>query len=161
MHFSTTYDVTPAIQDASVKQFFWHVLLRPKIGGIMVVFIALIVMFALDFPYKPWIVGFFTAMFLFLFVAWTKTYFQIIAQAREGLALLEHPKVEVSLDDSLIEYVSSTGTRRHRWEKIERIEETRDFMIFMAGKLPLLSLPKACFTSAVIDFMKEKTNPGR
>lgn len=157
MKFTATYDVTPRIQDDSVKQYYWHVLLRPRMGGILVVFAVLIGTIALDPPYKPWIVGFFSATFLFLIISWVKTYLQVIAQARAGLKLMESPKVEISLDDSLIEYESSTGTRRHQWEKIERIEETKDFMILLNGKLPLLMLPKAFFTDEAITFMKERS----
>ena len=119
MKFTATYDVTPKLQDDSVKQFYWRVLLRPRIGGILAVLAVLLGMIVLDPPYKPWVVGFFSAMFFFLIITWVKAYFQIIAQARAGLRLMENPKVEILLDDSVIEYVSSTGTRRHQWEKIE------------------------------------------
>ncbi|MES2660681.1 MAG: YcxB family protein [Verrucomicrobiota bacterium] len=157
MKFTATYDVTARIQEDSVKQYYWHVLLRPRIGGMLVVFAALLVMIALDSPYKPWFVGFFTATFLFLIITWVKVYFQIIAQARAGLKLMENPKVEISLDESLIEYESSTGTRRHQWEKIERIEETKDFVVLMNGKLPLLILPKAFFSDEALTFLKERS----
>ncbi len=114
-------------------------------------------MIVLDPPYKPWVVGFLAGLFFLLIVTWGKAYFQVIAQARAGLRLMENPKVEITLDDSLIEYASSTGTRRHPWEKIEKVEETKDFVILMNGTLPLLSLPKACFSSEVLTFMKEKS----
>lgn len=156
MNFSTTYDVTSKLQDDSVKQYFWHVMLRPRIVGVFLVFAMLIAAIFVELPYKPWIVGFFSAMFLFLIITWVKVYFQILHQARAGLRLMEHPKVDISLDDSLIEYASSTGTRRHHWDKIERIEETKDFVILMNGKLTLLSLPKAHFTSEALAFMKER-----
>jgi hypothetical protein len=161
MTFTTTYEVTRKLQDDSIKQFYWQIMLRPQIGAILAVFAVWIGVIALELPYEPWVVGFFSAMCLFLVVTWVKAYFQMIAQARAGLKLMEYPKVDISIDDSRIEYVSSTGTRRHQWEKIERIEETKDFVILMNGKLPLLSLPKACFCTEALTFMKEKCRKGR
>jgi hypothetical protein len=161
MKYTATYEVTAKLQDDSVRQFYWNVLLRPKIGGIFVTLALLLGLIALDFPYKSWVVGFNGALFLFLVIMWAKTYFQILSQARAGLRLMEHPHVEILLDESQVEYVSSTGTRRHPWNKIERIVETSDFMILMYGKIPLLSLPKACFTTEALDFIQERisTNP--
>lgn len=156
MKYTATYEVTAKLQDDSVKQFYWHVLLRPRIGGIFAIFAVLVGVIFLEPPCKPWIVGFVGAMFLFLITTWAKAYFHIISQARAGLRLMEHPKVEVILDDSHIEYISSTGSRRHHWNKIEKIVETTDFIVLMNGKLPLLSLPKCCFTSEVLNYIKEK-----
>ncbi len=155
MKITVAYVVTPRLQDDSAKQFFWRVLLRPRIGGFMAVFAALLGMIVFDPPLKPWVVGFFSAALLFLIVTWVKAYFQIIAQGRAGLKLMENRQVEISLDDLLIEHVSSTGTRRYQWEKIERIEETKDFVILMNGKLPLLNLPKACVPTEALAFVKE------
>lgn len=161
MKFSATYEITPKLQDDSAKQYFWSILLRPRMGAILAFLALLPGMIFLEFPYKPWIVGFFSAAVLFLVIVWVRAYFQIIAMARAGLNLMEHPRVEILLDEALIEYVSSTGTRRHQWEKIGEIQETEDFVILVNGKLPLLSLPKACFSSEALTFMKEKCRAGR
>ena len=55
-----------------------------------------------------------------------------------------------------IVYRSSTGTREHAWTKIERLVETKDFVILMAGTLPLLSLPKAAFADDALAFLRER-----
>lgn len=139
-----------------MKEFYWHVLLRPRIIGILATLAALVGMIALDPPFKPWVVGFFTSMFLFLIITWVKAYFQVIAQARAGLKLMNHPKVEISIDESLIEYVSSTGTCRHQWSKIGHFIEAKNFVILMSGSLPLLSLPKACLSIECLSFLRGK-----
>ncbi|MGF1679550.1 MAG: YcxB family protein [Candidatus Methylacidiphilales bacterium] len=157
MKYTATYEVTAKLQDDSMKQFYWHVLLRPRIGGIFAILAVLVGVIFFEPPYKPWVVGFMGALFLLLIVMWAKAYFQILSQARDGLRLMEHPNVEVTLDDSQIEYVSSTGSRRHHWNKIEKIVETTDFIILMNGELPLLSLPKACFTNEALNYIKEKS----
>ena len=86
---------------------------------------------------------------------------QLHDDGADGFEHGEQPRVEILLDEALIEYVSSTGTRRHQWEKIGEIQETEDFVILVNGKLPLLSLPKACFSSEALTFMKEKCRAGR
>lgn len=156
MKFSATYTVTPRLQDDSVKQFFWHVLLRPQIGGLLSMVAVLLAFIGFDLPYRPWVIGFGSGVLLFACATWCRTYLQIIAQARSGLRLMENPQVVVTLDDSCIEYASSTGTRRHAWDKIERLIATKDFVILMHGKLPLLSLPKACLSSEALAFMQQK-----
>ncbi len=156
MKFSATYEVTPRLQDDSVKQFFWHVLLRPQLGGLLSMVAVLLAFIGFDLPYKPWGIGFCSGLLLFACATWCRTYFQIIAQARAGLKLMENPKVVITLDDACIEYASSTGTRRHAWDKIERCIETKDFVVLMHGKLPLLSLPKASLPSEALAFMQQK-----
>jgi hypothetical protein len=69
---------------------------------------------------------------------------------------MEHPRVEVTFSDAGVEYVSSTGVRKHSWDKIEQLKETRGFVIFMHGKLPLLSLPKAPMTPDILSFIHAK-----
>jgi hypothetical protein len=154
MKFTANYEVTASLQDASVRQFFFSVLLRPRIGAFLAIFAVTLGVIILDPPFKTWVVGFCTALSLLLVVMWVKTYLQVVGQARAGLRLMEHPRVEITMDDSLIEYVSSTGTRRHQWSKIERVEETKDFVILMNGKVPLLSLPKASFSAEALTFLK-------
>jgi hypothetical protein len=78
-------------------------------------------------------------------------------QGRDGLNLLSHPKITINLSDELLEYSSSTGTRRHEWTKIDRFCETKDFMVFHAGKVPLLVLPKAPLTADASAFIHSKT----
>lgn len=161
MKHTASYDVTPEMQYASVKQFFWSVLFRPRRAGIVTVVVAWLAMIVMDPPYKPWLVGFFTAAVLFLVVSWVRTYWLVLAQAKAGLRLIENPKVQISIDESQVEYVSATATYRHAWSKIERIEETKDFVIFMHGKFPLLSLPKSSFSSEELIFMKTQCGAGR
>jgi hypothetical protein len=159
MPYSAHYKVTREMQDASISQFYYRVLLRPKLAGIITIFIFLIAMIALDPPFKPYVVGFFSAAFLLIVASWVKVYFQLRAQARTGLRLMEHPEVEIRMDEQAIEYISSTGTRRHSWEKIQRLEHTKDFVILMNEKLPLFSLPKSCFSGEMLEFLKQKAQP--
>lgn len=161
MKFHTSFEVTPKLQEDSVKQYYWHLLLNPRRTVGMVVLLALLlgtIATPYDSPQKTWAVGFLSAVCIFMVILWAKAYYQFLAQARAGLKLMENPKVEISMYDSLIECASSTGTRRHQWDKIERIEETKDFVILMNGKLPLLSLPKACFSSEALAFMKNRVD---
>lgn len=157
---TATYTVTAELQEKSVKQYFWRTLIGSRLGGFLIVLALLMFAFTYDYPYKPWVVGFLTSISLLLLAAWTKTYLNILGQAKTGLRLMEHPNVEISLDDTLIEYSSSTGTRRHRWDKIDSVGETRDFLILISGKTPLLSLPKSCFSDEAVCFLRERVGSG-
>lgn len=157
---TATYIVTAELQEDSVKQYFWRVMFRPRLGGFLILLGLLLFAFTFNYPYKPWAVGFLFSASLVLIATWAKAYFQIIGQAKAGLRLMDHPNVEVGIDDTMIEYSSSTGTRRHRWDKIDTVRETRGFLILMSGKLPLLSLPKSCFSDEAIRFLRERAGSG-
>ncbi len=113
MKFHTSYDVSPKLQEDSVRQYYWHALLRPRIG-LMVVSLALMLCGVALLPQKGWVVGFVSAVIFFMIIASVGAYYRFLSQARAGLKLMENPKVEISMDDSLIEYASSSGTRRHQ-----------------------------------------------
>jgi glycerol uptake facilitator-like aquaporin len=150
------YIVTAELQEKSVKQYFWRAMIGPRLGGFLILLGLLMFALTYDYPYKPWVVGFLSSVSLLLIAAWTKTYLNILVQAKTGLRLMEHPNVEIRLDDTMIEYSSSTGIRRHCWDKIDRVGETRDFLILISGKLPLLSLPKSCFSDEAVRFLRER-----
>jgi len=158
--FKAKYEVTQQLQDDSVKQFFWNLLLRPlRITRLCLVLFILLGFLFFDLPYKQWLVGFIGGLLLFLVIAWAKSYFNMIKHARKGLEMMDSPQVEIWLNESLIQYTSSTGTRRHQWDKVERIEATKDFLILMNGKLPLLSIPKSRLSGEALHFMMERVQP--
>ncbi len=130
MIFSARYDVTEQLQDAMASQFFFAVL-RPRLPVITVCFAVLAGLGALDLPYRGWIAGYLSAVALLIVVRWTQAFFAGRAQGRAGLKLMEHPRVELTL----------------AWSKIERLMETKDFVVLMVGTPPLLSLPKAALPS--------------
>lgn len=160
MPFTAQYDVTQKLQDDMMSQFFFYVMLRPKLKPRPLTIIALLVavgaMPFLDQKHRLWFIGALVTFYFVVTVAWVKTYFQMRAQGRAGLKVMEHPRVEITLDDEAVHYSSSTGTRRHAWLKIERIEETRDFIVLMTGKLPLMMLPKSPFNSEALTFMRRR-----
>lgn len=157
---TATYIVTAELQEKSVKQYFWRAMIGPRLGGLLILLGLLMFAVTYDYPCKPWVVGFLSSVSLLLIAAWTKMYLNILGQAKTGLRLMEHPNVEISLDGTMIEYSSSTGTRRHRWDKIDRVGETRDFLILISGKTPLLSLPKSCFSYEAERFLRERVGKG-
>jgi uncharacterized membrane protein YqjE len=158
MKHTIRYDVDAQMSRASISQYLYTVHLRPKRISFALLPLVLIILLFIDFPYRDWAIIGVGVVIIFLIIAWVKTYFLMQAQGRDGLKLLSHPTITINLSDELIEYSSSTGTRRHEWAKIDHFCETKDFMIFQSGKIPLLILPKAPLTADAYTFIKGKTH---
>ena len=154
MEFLCRYEVTSAMQDTSVRQYFFTIMLGRRWLGLMAGLALALIAWQLGAP--PWAAAALCAAVLVLVILWIKTYHHVIQQARSGLRLMEHPLVEVSLTDEALEYRSSTGTRRHGWDKIERMRETKDFLIFQHGKIPLLSLPKSALPAEALEWLRQR-----
>ena len=157
MSHTIRYDVDEKMNQASISQYLCTVHLKPKRPVFLILPLYLIVLLFIDFPYRDWMVVGISVIIVFLIIAWVKTYFLMQAQGRDGLKLLSHPTITINLSGELIEYSSSTGTRRHEWTKIDRFCETKDFMVFQSGKVPLLILPKAPLTTDAYAFIQSKT----
>jgi len=150
-----SYEVSPAMQDASIRQYFFSVLFGWRrvipLTLLTLLAIALIASGAASVPAA--IVG---SVVVVLLILWVKAYFQSLSQGRAGLRLMEHHRIEVRLNEEAVEYRSSTGTRVHRWEKIDRLIETKDFLILMHGKFPILSLPKEFLSPTAAGLIRSK-----
>jgi len=157
MNHRISYNVDEKMNQASISQYLYTIHLKPKLPVFIVLPILLIALLCFDFPYRDWLTVSIGAGICFLIIAWIKTYFHMQDQGRDGLKLLSHPTITINLSSELIEYSSSTGTRRHEWTKIDRFCETKDFMVFQAGKVPLLILPKAPLTTDAYAFIQSKT----
>ena len=159
MKFHCSYEVTLKLKEDSMKQYYWRALLSSRrIFGMLLVSALLFGTIATpyDSQQKTWATGFLAAVTVLLIADWVRAYFQLLAQARAGLKMMENPKVEISMDDALIEYMSSTATHRHNWEKIDRVEQTKDFLLLINGNLPVLILPKSCFSIEALAFMEDR-----
>ncbi len=158
MNHTISYDVDERMNRASISQYLYTVHLRRKIPVFLLLPLYLLVILFIDFPYRDWVIVALGAVILFLSVTWIKTYLLMQAQGRDGLKLLSHPTITIRLSDEFIEYASSTGTRRHEWSKVDRYCETKDFMVFQSGKVPLLVVPKAPLTPEAHAFIHTKTS---
>ncbi len=156
MPHTITYDVDEPMNRTSISQYLWTVHLKPKIPVFVILPVLLIALLCFDFTYRNWLAAVLGTAIGFLIIAWVKTYVHMQAQGRDGLKLLSHPTITITLTDDTIEYASSTGTRRHDWSKIDRFCETKDFLVFQSGKVPLLILPKAPLTADARAFIQNK-----
>lgn len=154
MNFTASYQITPALQDASVRFYFFRVMLLPRLWRLVLIAVLLVFIVVLVPEYLRWTSAFAAASVLLLAAMWIKAYFGVKRQGRNSYELLEHPNVEVSLDEEGIHYTSATGTRNHLWNKIRRIVESEDFMVLMNGNLPLLNLPKPEFSAEALEFIR-------
>ncbi len=157
MSHTLRYTVDEKMNRDSISQYLYAVHLRPKLPVFVLLLLYLTVILFIDFPYRDWLAVGLGVAIVFLIIVWVKTYFAMQAQGRDGLKLLTHPEITITIDEEIVEYASSTGNRRHAWNKIDRFCETRDFLVFHSGKIPLLVLPKAPLTPDALAFIKTKT----
>lgn len=156
MTHTLRYTVDEKMNRDSISQYLCTVHLRPKLPVFVLLLLYLTVILFIDFPYRDWLAVGLGVALAFLVIVWVKTYFAMQAQGRDGLKLLSHPGITLTIDEQIIEYASATGNRRHEWNKIDRFCETRDFLVFHSGKIPLLVLPKTAFTPDALAFIKTK-----
>ncbi len=162
MDYRTEYSITEEIQSKSLKQYFFKALL-----GKQIVLIPLMIVFSLallfisddDFGFYAGVV--LGCMALVYTIIWTKSYFLILKQGREQLALLDSPTIKIRMNEDGIHYESSNNSRSYSWSKIEKLEDTGDFLVFQKGKIPLLNLPKEFLDKDALEYAKSKiTQPG-
>ena len=76
-----------------------------------------------------------------LTVTWVKAYLSLKKQALEILDLSGDPTTKIKIEDDCLEVSSNVGSRRLKWEKINRIEKSKDFLIPMSKSVPLICIP--------------------
>jgi hypothetical protein len=75
MTFTGRYEVTQRLQDEMTGQFFFGVMLRPRLPAIIACLAVLGGLVALPLPAHAWIAGFLSAVALLIVVTWTRTFF--------------------------------------------------------------------------------------
>jgi hypothetical protein len=161
MNFTTRYLVTRNIQEALARQVYAYEL-RSRVPKLALALLGSICpLFLLTGDARIWYGRFLLVSAATLMTIWIKAYQMAKAQAVASLSLLEHPKVTITLNDSSIEYESSTGTRRYRWDKISRVQETKDFIVVTAHDVALLGLPKSCLTPEALAYIRSHDSPSK
>lgn len=143
MEYQAKYNVTADLQRQAIKELFFAVFLKRKWIGIVVLafFFVLSLVFV---EHTDWILPSILGIgVMFLSVMWIKTYYMLQAQAEDYLRTLDDPLTTVNMTDSELEVRSSSGSKRLKWEMIDRVVESTNFYIPMIGKVPFICLPKA------------------
>jgi hypothetical protein len=160
MKFETTYDVDVATKDASIRQMLYAIRLKPKLWGLVVLSICTLLSFLAPDLLGPSIRWEPLVLMVFVTMLWIKSYYSLISTGRKTMELSSSPSVCLRLSSEEIEFISSNGTRKHSWTKIDRVLETKDFLLVMSGKLCLFCIPKRHLPADIQEYIKKAPNKG-
>ena len=154
MDFRTEYRVTEAVQTAAARQMFYAIYLRKKwIGIVAMAVIGVVLWFQGWSPARE--IGLADMIVAGVLAAlWVKTYYQVIGNSRTALRTLSDDQVTLTMGDEGMEMEMADSRRKLLWDKVDRVVETKDFMILMAGRLPVASLPKAELGGEVVEWLR-------
>ncbi len=154
MEFKTEYRVTEAVQTAAARQMFHAVYLRKKwVGMLAMAVIGVALWFQGSSPARE--IGLADMMVaVVLVVLWVKTYVRVIGNSRTALRTLSDDLVTLRMGDEGMEMEMADSRRKLAWEKVDRVVETKDFMILMAGRLPVASLPKGALGVEMVEWLR-------
>ena len=142
MEYRSQYLVTEELQKQGSRQLFFSVALGKKWIG--VTFLWLLSIFALSAASMiGWIAGAaLLGVSLVLTLLWVKTYFALQKNAIDYLKTVDDPTTNLLITEEFMEVSNSSGSKKVLWEKVEKLEETEDFLIPMVGKVPIICLPR-------------------
>ncbi len=156
MTFSTEYKVDTSMQDASLRQSLYAIHIKAKLPAFALLFIFGIVVVIVGADLNPFIRWLIPCVFVLLILMWLRAYRELIKIGRARLAMSSEPKSILSFDSSAIELRNANETKRYEWIKLERLVETKDFILLMVGKLSLFCIPKEFLTKEAEQYIKEK-----
>jgi hypothetical protein len=131
---------------------FVAVYLKKKWIGIVVFFVLSIftLIYREEFGWVPFAV--FGSLTFIIITMWIKTYKALQDNAKSYLRTISDPRTTLVIDDQEMEISNSNGMRRITWDTVDRFVSTKDFVIPIAGKVPLICLPKAELNAEVIQW---------
>ena len=155
MEFETHYPATEELQQKAAKQLFFSVLLKKKWIGILAFWIASgLSLFAV--AELGWaLTGILLGVSFILTSMWVKTYFMFQKQAKDYLKTIEDPLTTLKINREEMDVSNSNGSKRITWDKVDRVAETKDFLVPLIGKTPLICLPKDKLSHEVSAFLRQ------
>lgn len=156
MNFETSYTVTEELQMEAAKQMFLTVYLKRK----WIPILALWIVGGISFLWVDEIGWLLTGTLLtvasMLTVMWVKTYFKLQENSMINFRTMNDPLVTLTITREDLEISSSSGSRRIAWNKVDEVAETKDFLIPMIRKLPMMCLPKEHLTTEVFEMIRRR-----
>ena len=135
---------------------FVAVYLKKKwIGIIMFFAISIIALIYRDeFGWVPFSI--FGSLSIIITTMWIKTYLTLQENAKAYFRTISDPKTTLVIDDKEMHISNFNGMRRFTWDTVDRFVITEDFVIPIAGKIPLICLPKSELSPEVIAWFSSR-----
>ncbi|WP_309396021.1 YcxB family protein [Cerasicoccus maritimus] len=156
MNYSTTYTVSEALQQESLKQYFFKVMLGKRRYALVLLVIFSVTLFFTPTGFGMVLPVTLSSVTLVCSLMWVKAYFSLLKHGQVQLSLMGDAEVKVELDETELRYQSSVSSRTIPWDKIESMKDIGSFIVLLKGKTPLVSLPKDFFAAEAREFIQAK-----
>lgn len=137
------YLITPEMQRASVRDYFFKLVLRKR--WINLIFLVALGAACLKFD-DGWIRNYGYAVLgisIFLIISWVKTYYAYIRMADSHYEMLNNGNITLGLNDEGVHYRSANGDKFFSWEKFNDVKESKSYIWLLRGKIPIVVIPKS------------------
>jgi len=127
----------------TVRDYYYRVLLREKLG-LLVVLLILLAAFVIGGWLANEPAGIIFGLILFIFVAatWLKSYMSTLESGKASIRLLEGDAVELLISEAGLEFRSPKVNTRYSWNDFTSFIETRQSLILLNKKVPVSFLSK-------------------
>lgn len=155
MQFETRYKVTESLQSKAVAQLFFSVYLKRKWIGVVLLCLAALLSVLAGAAIGFALTGFLAALGFVLTWMWVRSYQKLQQQGRAYIEALNGSELSVTLADSGVLIASAAGSQRVAWQQLGGIAESKDFIILLIDRNPLICLPKNILNAEVIEWLRQ------
>lgn len=89
-----------------------------------------------------------------LIILWVKSYIVLVKQSQEYLKTVDGNENHLVVDEEGFEISNSNSSKKIKWEKIDGIAESEDFVMPLNGKFALICIPKAIIGDETSEFFR-------
>lgn len=157
MNYQTQFEITEEIQLASLRSYFYSILIGKRIWAMAALLAGTLVLFLMDTDFGiavPIVLACGAALILAI---WLRVYLVLMRQGRDLVSMLDSPVITITVTDEELRYESSNATRVAKWRDVDKHGDTGDYLILMKGRFPLANLPKRFLADEAIAFIKSKS----
>lgn len=155
MQFETRYEVTESLQSKAVAQLFFSVYLKRKWIGVVLLYVAALLSVLAGAAIGFALTGFLAALGFVLTWMWVRSYQKMQQQGRAYIEALNGSELAVTLADSGVLIANAAGSQRVAWQELGGIAESKDFIILLIDRNPLICLPKSALNTEVIEWLRQ------
>ena len=78
--------------------------------------------------------------------------------AKDAAGLIDSPKITLTIMDESIAISSHNSSRTIEWNRMTKLREVDEFLLFFTGKLLTISIPREPLLNEQLEFVRAKMN---